>query len=100
MQSYTNPPVRSITRRTLSPDDLLMFRGFGITPELAVSRVERIRHEEAYSYGFRFGQNGSRLDGLLYKYVDPETGHQVASRLRRDEPERDANGRLQNKYLT
>jgi hypothetical protein len=77
-----------------------MFSSLGIGPELlARAGVFRVTDQEARAYGFRFSPT-ARLDGLVFPYFDPVSGHRVTARLRRDYPETDSNGRSRGKYVT
>lgn len=50
---------------------------------------------------WQFGQSQtSDLSGIVFPYLDPETGRRVTARLRRDHPEIDATGKTQRKYIS
>ena len=49
----------------------------------------------------QFGQSQiGDFSGIIFQYFDPETGHPVTTRLRRNHPEIDANGKVQRKYVS
>jgi P4 family phage/plasmid primase-like protien len=81
----------------LSLKDIEGFKRLGISEELlTLARVERVTDAEAREkFGIFFD---GPLEGIVFPYyID---GHRVTSRLRRDHPERDGKGRLDNKYIS
>lgn len=64
---------------------------------MSEARIRRVSSAEARALGI--GYASSDLSGLIFPYVDPESGHRVTSRLRRDNPELDVEGRPVGKYL-
>jgi hypothetical protein len=87
----------------LTHDDRQMFARLGIDDKLlAQAGVLRVTDRQAREeYGFRFdAHHQARLDGLVFPYLDPRSGEWVTSRLRRDFPERDQQGKAQNKYIS
>lgn len=82
---------------SLNSEHLAIFAPIGIGPELlAAAGVHDVSDQEARDYGFRAS---SDLSGIVFPYVDLETGHRVTSRLRRDHPDMDSNGKVLRKYL-
>jgi hypothetical protein len=82
----------------LRPSDLAMFEHLGIGPELlARGQVRRVTDNEAREwYGIRVHGD---MTGIVFPYIDPETGRRVTARLRRDNPEIEA-GKERNKYVS
>lgn len=82
--------------------DLEMFTQMGVLPDLlAAAGVCRVTHCEALEYGCRLDSvPGADMSGLVYPYRHPVTGHRVSARVRRDCPERKADGRPDNKYVS
>jgi hypothetical protein len=77
-----------------------MFARFGVEMALLnaawVCRVTDI--EARGTWGFQC-EGALDLGGIVLPYVDPRSAHRVTSRLRRDHPETDADGKPRNKYL-
>jgi hypothetical protein len=84
---------------TLLEKDVAAFSRIGVPVELLVDAgVRRVTHNEAYAV---LGSNRSGdLAGILFPYRNPKSGQLVTSRLRRDNPEVDAQGKVQNKYIS
>lgn len=83
----------------LGAPDLADFQRLGI-PEalLQEARVRRVTSREAREqYGIRY--RSVALDGVLFPYIDPESGLELTFRLRRDVPERDTAGKAIAKYI-
>ena len=85
----------------LTQTDIAMFARFGVRPDaLECAQVRRLTNEQARAYGFSLrDQPAADLSGLVFPYLDPATGYRVTARLRRDNPEVDAGGKPENKYL-
>jgi hypothetical protein len=83
---------------SLTPADLAMFARLGISPEpLDRARVERVTDAEARErYGVTWPGD---LSGIVFPYFDPDAGHRVCARLRRDHPEIGADGKPERKYV-
>ena len=64
---------------------------------LEEANVRRVTTQEAVETGIRYGGD---LSGVVYPRVDPLTGSFVGCRLRRDNPDVDANGEPVAKYVT
>jgi hypothetical protein len=79
-----------------------MFAKLGIPdPLLADARICRVTDREAREeWGFDKNSATSDMSGLAFPYYAPETGHRVTVRVRRDNPEIDADGKAKNKYIT
>jgi putative DNA primase/helicase len=91
----TAPPV---TASGLRPADLAMFERFGIPLDLLdAAKVRRITTEQARE--LLSSRHPGNLAGLLFSYHDPESGHPVGSRVRRDHHEIE-NGKARDKYLS
>jgi len=87
------------TRSTLTQADLNMFACLGIDAELLSSAgIFRVTDQEARTFGFQFS-SASRLDGLVFPYFNPLTDYRVTSRLRRDHPDVELDGKPKNKYI-
>jgi Family of unknown function (DUF5906)/Domain of unknown function (DUF3854) len=83
----------------LTPADLALHEGLGITPAiLERMQVRRVSDPEAREVLAMNGHAG-RMDGILYTYLDPATGDRWTYRLRRDVPEFER-GKPKNKYLS
>ncbi len=81
----------------LTAEDLESFGRLGISPELLeLAGVERVSDAEAREkFGIRFDGD---LSGLVFPYFI--SGRRVTARVRRDHPERNAEGKLENKYIS
>jgi DNA-binding CsgD family transcriptional regulator len=86
----------------LNAADLEMFDRFRIGAALvAYAQVHRVTDAEARHHGFSLAiQAAADLSGIVFPYLHPLNGHAATSRLRRDLPERDPAGKVQNKYLS
>jgi hypothetical protein len=81
----------------LTLDDLAKFERFGVDAAL-LQHVRRVTDEEARAiYGLTYPGN---LSGVVFEYPHPLTGQRVTMRLRRDNPEVDSEGKIQNKYVS
>jgi AAA domain/Domain of unknown function (DUF3854) len=81
----------------LNSSDLSLFQSLGVTSELlARAGVRRVTDEEARK--LLGASHPGNLAGIYFPYSDPETGHRVSGRLRRDHPEVGANGKVDRKY--
>ena len=87
-------------RSRLTESDLGTFARFKIGPDLvAAAGVVRVTDIEARGiWGFRC-EGASDLGGIVFPYFDPQDGHRVTARLRRDHPEVDKDGKAKNKYI-
>jgi P4 family phage/plasmid primase-like protien len=81
----------------LNDEDLKMFAGLGISPgTLTMAEVERVDDATAREkFGIRW--NGD-VSGIVFPYRLKQK--RVTARLRRDHPERDAEDKPQNKYIS
>ena len=86
----------------LTTTDLEMFGRFGISTQLvSAAGVRRVTNAEARRDGFSLAAHTSAdLSGIVFPYLNPLDGHAATSRLRRDRPERDSAGKIENKYLS
>jgi uncharacterized protein (DUF927 family) len=76
-----------------------MFQRLRIPPELlAEAHVRRVSDAEARDL-MGIGKRAGDMAGIVYDYPDPNTGHVVARRLRRDNPEFE-NGKPKDKYIS
>lgn len=83
----------------LTPDDIAQFAALGVPPGLlAAAGVCRVTPAEARGLGIRY--RSEHLGGIAFPRVDPETGHRVGVRVRRDHPEIDRDGKPIAKYLS
>jgi hypothetical protein len=85
----------------LAESDLQIFRRFGIFPDvLERAGVGRVTSEEAQiDYGIDIGAD----TGLVFPYYSLPNGQpprRVTARIRRDNPPRDENGKIQRKYVS
>jgi Protein of unknown function (DUF3987)/Domain of unknown function (DUF3854) len=80
------------------PSDLANFGRFRIPLELLErAQVERVTDPEARE---KYGITGHcDMAGIVFPYFDPNTGHRVTARLRRDNPEVE-DGKEKNKYIS
>jgi len=84
---------------SLTAADVDALSRLGISEELAAcAGLKRVTDAEARDYGFRF-DGAKDLSGVIFPYCDWQTGKRVTARLRRDDPEVNADGKLQAKYL-
>jgi Domain of unknown function (DUF3854) len=82
----------------LTAADFEMFAQFGITAEMLTrAQVRRVTDVEARTE-YRITRPGL-MEGIAFPYLDPETGHRVSARLRRDHPDFDAHEKAHNKYI-
>ena len=83
----------------LAPPDLDRFEQIGVGAELlTAAQVRRVTTDEARQlYGICF--NGD-LSGIVFPYVNPVSGDRATARIRRDNPELDADGKPENKYVS
>jgi len=82
---------------TLRPADLAMFERLGVGAELLFRHgIRRVTDPEARDQLSSHHPGG--LAGILIPYLDPETGHQVSARVRRDNPEIE-DGKPSRKYM-
>ena len=86
---------------SLTKTDLTVLESSWITPEWAErAKLRRVGDEEG---GLIIGRTeGGKWAGVVFPYIDPETGSITAHRLRRDSPEYEVvNGerRQKNKYM-
>lgn len=91
----------SATMRTLTTWDREMFAKFR-TPNslLAGAGICRVTDREApENWGFHKNSATADVSGIAFPYFAPETDLRVSVRIRRDNPEIDADG-PQNKYKT
>ncbi|MFZ0520345.1 MAG: phage/plasmid primase, P4 family [Candidatus Acidiferrales bacterium] len=88
---------KSRSTTTLSPEDLQNFATLGISPGLLkLAGVERVTDGEAReNFGITFQGD---LAGIVFPYY--LHGKRVTARLRRDHPERDIAGKIENKYIS
>src|SRR5262249_55663346 len=76
--------------------DLERFEGLKIPPELvAAARIDRVTDQQARERRLKWD---GHLSGLFFSYYMRGVGC-VCGRVRRDSPERDADGREENKYI-
>jgi hypothetical protein len=76
-----------------------MFARLRIPAELvAEADIRRVDHGEACV--ILSTHRWPDVAGILFPYVDPKTGRAVTSRVRRDHPEIDCDGKPKNKYLS
>jgi P4 family phage/plasmid primase-like protien len=97
MSNSVAPDHKSGSRTTLTAEDLQLFATLGISPGLLkLAGVERVSDEGAREkFGIRFDGN---LAGIVFPYyID---GKRVTARVRRDHPERDVAGKVENKYIS
>jgi hypothetical protein len=91
----------STTFATLTVRDLGIFRALKVPDDaIAAAGIERVNDRDARE---RFGIRGwktSDMSGLIFPYLAPETGNRSTCRLRRDNPEVDADGKSKGKYMT
>lgn len=89
-----------VMNTSLMSCDLEMFAAIGVDAELLERfRVRRVTHEEApFVCGIRY--RSDHLEGVAFPYVDPDSGHIVAWRLRRDNPEVETDGTPIAKYVS
>jgi hypothetical protein len=87
---------------SLTSEDLALFARLGIESELlAAASIFRVTDAEARKYGFSLADRATAdLAGVVFPYFDPVAYHRVTARLRRDHPEVDSEGKVQNKYIT
>ena len=88
---------QATVRGNLTDVDLAAFGKLGISSGLlALARVERVDDATAREkFGIRFDGDGA---GIAFPYyID---GRRVTCRVRRDNPERDAKGKPENKYIS
>lgn len=82
----------------LTDRDLEVFARFGIDGHLldegGIRRVSDRQAREQLNSSHR-----GDLSGVLFPYIDPQAGHPVTLRVRRDHPELDAAGKPQAKYI-
>jgi len=84
---------------SLSTADLALHARLGITADaLLEHQVHRVQDREARELLCINGRPG-KMDGIIYPYFDPQSGHVVTRRLRRDHPEYE-NGKPKNKYIS
>jgi hypothetical protein len=84
---------------SLTPEDIDRFEKLRIPKSLLQeAQVCRITDSEARTFGFRFDP-AADLRGNLFPYFNFQ-GECVTARLRRDFPERDAEGKEDNKYVS
>jgi hypothetical protein len=90
----------SATYRTLTARDREMFANFRIPHSLLTSAgVRRVTDYEAREkWGFDNNSATADLSGIAFPYYAPETGHRISVRIRRDNPEIDADDKLLDKY--
>ncbi len=92
-----------VTSEIVAPDsltetDLQLFARLGITPDLlAAAQVDRVTDPQAREIYGIVGR-GDR-SGIIFPYLNPETGNRWTARLRRDHPEIEA-GKPKNKYIS
>ena len=88
----------SATMRTLTVWDREMFAKFRIPDSLlAGAGICRVTdHEAREKWGFDKNSATADMSGIAFPYHAPETGHRVSVRIRRDNPEIDADGKPQN----
>ncbi len=81
----------------LSAKDIEAFSHLGIPEDLLeLAHVQRVTDQEARDpFGILFDGD---LAGIIFPYYI--AGERVTSRLRRDHPEHDAEGKPQNKYIS
>jgi hypothetical protein len=86
----------------LNAADLAMFDRFRIGAALvAAAQIRRVTDAEARHAGFSLAIHAAAdLSGLVFPYLNPLSGHAATSRLRRDRPERDGAGKVENKYVS
>src|SRR5215472_5764354 len=91
----------SATTHTLTAQDREMFQKFRIPDSLLVDagicRVTDCEAREKWGYD---KNSTTDMSGIAFPYYAPETGYRVSARIRRDNPEIDANGNALNKYKT
>lgn len=84
----------------LTTADLEMFARFGVSADLLErAGVHRVTDAEARH---ELGINSERLGdmgGIVFPYIDPNDGHCPTRRLRRDQPDIGADGKVESKYL-
>ena len=82
----------------LTSEDLELHARLGIPATLLDdAQVRRVTTDEALELGVRYSGD---LSGIVYPRLDPQTGHCVGYRLRRDNPDVDENGKPAAKYLS
>jgi putative DNA primase/helicase len=82
----------------LTQADLVTFERFGIPQDLLdAAKVRRVTTEQARD--LLSSPHPGNLAGVLFPYLDPESGRPVTCRVRRDSPEIE-NGKPRDKYLS
>jgi hypothetical protein len=101
MAQTTIDEVSRAAQNGLTPSDLEYFANLGIREELLIEAgIRRVTDREARDqFGIRFDP-AKDVAGILFPYYSPETGNRVTARLRRENPERDENGKAIDKYLS
>jgi hypothetical protein len=91
-----------LSREPVTAADGAPFARFGIGPELVTAAgVFRVSDLKARGYGLSLRDHpAADLSGIVFPYFDPVSGQRVTARLRRDHPEVDSEGKLQNKYIS
>jgi hypothetical protein len=86
---------------SLLPTDIEMFGRLGIPPELLTeAHVCRVTDAEARrDYGMMADAHRD-LSGVIFPSYIPPVDYRVGARLRRDHPEKRADGSPENKYIT
>src|SRR5215469_10606026 len=83
---------------TLTASDLAMFTRLGIPQDLLrqaqIERVTDLKARERLCI-----RSHGDMSGIIFPYLDPESGRRVTARLRRDNPEVEG-GKQKNKYIS
>src|SRR5947208_1073431 len=83
----------------LSPQYLEMFMAIGVDEDLLnQAGICRLEDRGAREYGFKFAA-AADLSGICFPYFNPGSAMRVTARLRRDNPEIDAEGKPEHKYI-
>src|SRR5262249_29221969 len=82
----------------LTAADVEMFRRIGVDKNLLLlSRVRRVTDAEACAILARNPDPLRDMQGIEFPYIAPGNGHRVASRIRRDHPDRE-DSKISGKY--
>ena len=99
--AISDPSTTLNPTTTLLPNDIEMHTKLGIPFELLVeAQIVRVTDREARGrYGI-ITDAYRNCSGIFYPYLCPITGKRTTGRLRRDDPEIDADGKQVAKYLS